>query len=251
MVHSSAVVGCVVSAGLLGCVNFLLLHQVAQQPHAQPQVLPTRSAKASVGIGSRAGDAPAPPNPPPQPPPAATAAAADHGLDLDARYPAAKRFWEKHAAAVSAGGQPALDSAPWLAELRAGFAADGELLPPIPHKLHQTWKTAEPPKAKFSPRWARSLRDHNAGWAYRLWTDADNRALVASEYASLLPVYDGYASPIQRADVARYVIAHARGGVYADLDTECFKPFEPLLRRASLVLSYKVSHPAEHRLSTV
>ena len=54
-------------------------------------------------------------------------------------------------------------------------------------------------------------------------------------------MYDGYASPIQRADVARYAIAHTHGGVYADLDTECFRPFGPLLGpRTALVLSYKL-----------
>ena len=44
----------------------------------------------------------------------------------------------------------------------------------------------------------------------------------------------------QRSDAARYFIAHAYGGVYADLDIECFRPFGPLLRTGtSLLLSYK------------
>ena len=98
---------------------------------------------------------------------------------------------------------------------RMRAAAGGEA-PSIPRRLHQTWKDAEPPRVLFSPRWSRSLREHNAGWEYRLWTDADNRALVAARYPWLLPTYDGYASPIQRADVARYAIAHAREEVAPD-----------------------------------
>lgn len=156
------------------------------------------------------------------------------GLDLDQRYPAEHAFWAK-----ADGGRITGSSAPWMAELRAEMRADGSSLSPIPPQLHQTWKDSAPPRVLFSPRWSRSLREHNPGWSYRLWTDDENRALVASRYAELLGMYDAYESPIQRADVARYLVAHAHGGIYADLDTECFGPFAPLVRGASLLLSYK------------
>ena len=149
--------------------------------------------------------------------------------DLDALYPAEEQFWSK----LDSSGRP-VGRAHWLVELEA------ESRTPIPSQIHQTWKDSQPPRVLFSPRWARSLRDSNPGWSYRLWSDADNHALVASQYPSLLTMYDNYGSPIQRADVARYLIAHSHGGVYADLDTECFKPFAPIVRGASLVLSYKM-----------
>ena len=139
-------------------------------------------------------------------------------------------------------------AAPWLAPLRtlllqaeppANRTALG--LPAVPWRLHQTWKDAWPPRHLFSPRWRHSMQAANPGWAHRLWTDAENRALVAARYPWLLAAYDGYPSDIQRADVARYVVVHAHGGVYADLDIECFRPFAPLLARhdASVLLSYK------------
>ena len=142
-------------------------------------------------------------------------------------------------------------AAPWLAPLRtqllqaeaSGAAANRTALglPAVPWRLHQTWKDAWPPKHLFSPRWRHSMQAANPGWAHRLWTDAENRALVAARYPWLLAAYDGYPSDIQRADVARYVVVHAHGGVYADLDIECFRPFAPLLARhdASVLLSYK------------
>lgn len=153
------------------------------------------------------------------------------GVDLDATYPAEPQFWSQFRTGAN-GGQ---GSANWLAELRKQMPAGVK----VPRSLHQTWKDASPPRKLFSPRWSRSLRAQNADWAYKLWTDADNLALIASRYPELLSMYKAYASPIQRADVARYAIAHAHGGVYADLDTECFKPFGPLLLGASLVLSFK------------
>ena len=166
---------------------------------------------------------------PPPLPPTVLPTAAD-GVALDARYPAEVAY-----------GSARRGPPPWLVALRKQLLSDnGGKLPPIPQRLHQTWKDANPPRVLFSPRWSRSLRAQNTGWEYRLWTDAENRALVASHHPSLLSMYDGYESPIQRADMARYVIAHAHGGVYADLDTECFRPFSPLLRGASLVLSYKL-----------
>ena len=135
------------------------------------------------------------------------------GVDLDARY------------------QPVDDLGSWLNRLRLEMLASSPdpLVGRIPHRLFQSWKDAHPPRKTFSPRWPASIRAQNPGWDYRLWTDADNRALVAERYPWFLAAYDRYPSPIQRADAARYFIAHAHGGVYADLDTECFRPFEPLL----------------------
>ena len=171
----------------------------------------------------------------PSPPPTSSAHALGFGVDLDARYPPEIDFWSSDLRHRS--------ECPWLEPLRAKLLrhrGDGVVrLKTIPEKIHQTWKDAAPPRKLFSPRWAQSLRVHNPGWSYRLWTDAENRKLVSEVYPHLLTIYDGYGSPIQRADVARYVIAHARGGVYADLDTECFGPFSPLTSSASFLLSYK------------
>ena len=54
-----------------------------------------------------------------------------------------------------------------------------------------------------------------------------------------LDAYDAYPSYIQRCDAARYFIMYSHGGVYADLDYECTKPFEPVLRGARAVFSHK------------
>ena len=70
----------------------------------------------------------------------------------------------------------------------------------------------------------------NARWACR-WTDASSRELVAQHYSWFLRAYDAYPSYIQRSDAARYFIIHHYGGVYADLDYECSKPFSDVIGR--------------------
>lgn len=104
----------------------------------------------------------------------------------------------------------------------------------IPHILHQTWKTTELP-----PAWQRNAdtwQQMHPDWEHRLWTDEMNRELVAEHYPELLPAYDGYTYPIERADAARYCMLHRFGGVYADLDIECLRPLDSLLAGEQCVL---------------
>ena len=212
----------------------LQLHAHLHLHSEHPWQLPTSERREAVAV--------------PQPPRADTDDAAP--LPPMAVATAAASDAEVATAAASDAEASSSDdfAAPWLAPLRtqllqaeppANRTALG--LPAVPWRLHQTWKDAWPPRHLFSPRWRHSMQAANPGWAHRLWTDAENRALVAARYPWLLAAYDGYPSDIQRADVARYVVVHAHGGVYADLDIECFRPFAPLLAQhgASVLLSYK------------
>jgi UDP:flavonoid glycosyltransferase YjiC (YdhE family)/glycosyltransferase involved in cell wall biosynthesis len=104
----------------------------------------------------------------------------------------------------------------------------------IPRIIHQTWKTHEVP-AEWQAYQA-SWRQHHPDWEYRFWTDAELRAFIAERYAWFLPIYDGYGEPIMRVDAARYFLLAHFGGIYADLDYECLRPFDPLLAGRDLVL---------------
>ncbi len=170
-----------------------------------------------------------PPSPPAQP----VGALPGGGVDLDVRYAPRQRAGERLQSlrAMLVGADTSARGSSHSARGPAGR---------IPKLIHQTWKDTNPPRKLFSPRWRASLKAQNKGWKYRLWTDSENRELVATRYPWFLKTYDAYPSPIQRADAARYMIAHAHGGLYADLDTECFSPFSPLLTEGtSLLLTYK------------
>jgi hypothetical protein len=111
----------------------------------------------------------------------------------------------------------------------------------IPKIIHQTWKTNNiPEKCK---KWVASWKEKNPDWEYRLWTDEDNRNLIKEYFPKFLKIYDSYSRPIYRADIARYCIVYIHGGVYADLDFECLKPLDKLIKDDSCFFGLE---PKEH-----
>ncbi len=98
-----------------------------------------------------------------------------------------------------------------------------------------------------------------------LWTDEDNRTLIADHYRWFLDTYDSYTHNIERADAARYFILHRHGGLYLDLDIEVLRPLDTLLGEGVTVsleagpligdtvmsnacMAAPVGHPFFHRL---
>ena len=79
--------------------------------------------------------------------------------------------------------------------------------------------------------WAETWRSNNPDYEYVLWDDADNRRFVAEKFSWFLPTYDAYDAEIKRADAIRYMFLYTYGGIYADLDFECLKPFDTLLEK--------------------
>src|SRR5690242_18969278 len=97
----------------------------------------------------------------------------------------------------------------------------------IPRLIHQTWRDEEIPE--YLRRFQASWLKHHPAWQYRLWTDDDNRQLIAAHDPEFLAIYDAYPFPIQRADAARYFILLLLGGLYIDFDFECLTTLEPVL----------------------
>jgi mannosyltransferase OCH1-like enzyme len=97
----------------------------------------------------------------------------------------------------------------------------------FPKRIFQTWKNKSPPKKMAY--WAETWRSNNPDYEYVLWDDADNRRFVAEKFQWFLPTYDSYDKEIKRADAIRYMYLYTYGGIYADLDFECLKPFNALL----------------------
>lgn len=110
----------------------------------------------------------------------------------------------------------------------------------IPKIIHQTWRDHNLPVPKA---WPESWKRHNPDWEYRLWTDDDLLALVQTNYPELESLYLSYPKPVQRADMARYLILHHHGGVYADIDTECMGPLDVIADDTRIILSQE---PVEH-----
>lgn len=102
----------------------------------------------------------------------------------------------------------------------------------VPMVLHQSWPSRPPPPQLLA--WASSWARTQPDWHHVLWSDCDNRALVATHYPDFLDTYDGYPQAIQRADAARYLVLHKYGGLYADLDYESIGDMSAVLGNTSI-----------------
>jgi mannosyltransferase OCH1-like enzyme len=119
----------------------------------------------------------------------------------------------------------------------------------IPRMIHQTWRDAGLP-APFA-RLAETWRRHHPQWQWRLWTDADNRNFVADRFPTMLSLYDSYSHPIQRVDMARYLILHVHGGVFVDLDFEALRPLDPHLSSDCVFGAEPAENCAAHGMAEI
>ncbi len=107
----------------------------------------------------------------------------------------------------------------------------------VPRIVHQVWISPDGngiPDAVYPADWRDSWKQHHPEWEHRLWTDAELEPLV-SQHAEFLPAWKA-AAPVVKADLARLLVLHAHGGVYADLDYIAQKPLDPLLDGVALAV---------------
>jgi mannosyltransferase OCH1-like enzyme len=120
----------------------------------------------------------------------------------------------------------------------------------IPKILHQTWKNEDLPAAFAG--YAASWKEHHPDWQYMFWTDEMNRAFIKQHYGWFLDTYDGYEFNIQRADAIRYFLLTHFGGVYVDLDNECFKSIEGLVRAEECFFALEPdTHARSHQVERI
>lgn len=94
----------------------------------------------------------------------------------------------------------------------------------IPKKIHQIWLGSEfPEKYRF---WADTWKRLNPDYEYKLWTDKD----VPGLHLPNEELYNSISNYGIRSDILRYHILNKFGGIYADTDFECLKPFSDLER---------------------
>ncbi len=139
----------------------------------------------------------------------------------DARRPPSRSSTRNPASTLTSGAGKETDAMASAAASPMGFTK-------IPKIIHQTWKTSA------VPQWAlpttQSWRDLNPGYTYRMWDDASAERLIREQYPELVPAFEEHMAPVQRADVFRYAVVHAYGGVYADIDVRCDVPVDDWLR---------------------
>jgi len=95
----------------------------------------------------------------------------------------------------------------------------------IPQIIHQT---APNDKSKWPELWFKcqaSWKKMYPNYTYKLWSDEDLDDLIKNDFPDFYEIYTNYDMNMKRFDMARYFILYKHGGIYADMDFICLKPF--------------------------
>lgn len=103
----------------------------------------------------------------------------------------------------------------------------------IPKIIHQTYKTDKIPEVWIEGQ--KKCIDLHPDYKYILWTDEMIHEFIAKEYSWFLPIFENYPYPIERADAMRYFVLYHFGGIYIDLDDNCERRLDPLLKFSAVV----------------
>lgn len=76
----------------------------------------------------------------------------------------------------------------------------------------------------------------NMGWEYRFYDDAACQAYVEARFPRHIGAYLAL-MPVERSDFFRYLVILGDGGVYADVDTICLRPFDDLIQPGDRMLA--------------
>ena len=116
----------------------------------------------------------------------------------------------------------------------------------IPKIIHQVWEGKKEPKIPIRLRiLADTWKEKNPSWEYHLWNADEMDELVRTYFPEFLMIYQSFKYDVQRWDAIRYMILYHYGGVYADLDSECFRSIDSIVENYDV---FFVQEPKEHVL---
>lgn len=103
--------------------------------------------------------------------------------------------------------------------------------------IHQVWFDNIIPSKTKTRKTFESLKKYrdswllkNPNWTYICWNKDKCKDLIKYHYPQHKDMYDRYPYPIQRCDAVRYFILHRYGGLYADMDYYCNRPWDEVLK---------------------
>ncbi|PBP17980.1 glycosyltransferase sugar-binding region containing DXD domain-containing protein [Diplocarpon rosae] len=128
----------------------------------------------------------------------------------------------------------------------------------FPRKIWQTWKMDPLDFEERESSRARSWPQLNPGHRYEVLTDSNDMAYVETHFGpggvldrpDILETYRTLNTTIIKADLLRYLIMYAEGGVYADIDVENLRAVEtwipPQFQESDvdLIVSVEIDEPA-------
>ncbi|KAK4450831.1 hypothetical protein QBC34DRAFT_66342 [Podospora aff. communis PSN243] len=101
----------------------------------------------------------------------------------------------------------------------------------FPNKIWQTWKVSPLAFEQRDLDVARSWTRKNPDWRYEVLTDGNDMRYVEWHFGpegfdrpDIVNFYRDVKAAIVKADLLRYLIMYAEGGLYADIDVEALRP---------------------------
>lgn len=80
---------------------------------------------------------------------------------------------------------------------------------------------------------ADTWKQYHPEWEQRFWDRQQMEEFVHTVCPDFEPYYRAFPHDVQRWDAVRYLILYHIGGMYVDLDYECFRSFDPVLNGRS------------------
>lgn len=102
----------------------------------------------------------------------------------------------------------------------------------IPKVFHRVWLGKQPMPGAYERYWA-SWKLHHPGWSFVTWTDAMLPPLRNQA------AFDAAKSVTMRADIVRYELLYAYGGVYVDADFEALRNIDPLIAQVDCFAAWE------------
>jgi mannosyltransferase OCH1-like enzyme len=120
----------------------------------------------------------------------------------------------------------------------------------IPKIIHQTYLN----KKKYI-NLSNTWKNNNSDWKYFFYNDEDMyeylQSCINKKEFSNLEQYLENCSKIEKIDIFRYLLMYYIGGIYADIDTNCFKSFDNLCKNEECIFGIEsyISHEKKKTLN--
>ncbi len=101
----------------------------------------------------------------------------------------------------------------------------------IPKIIHKVWfdfskdSSGKLPKQEYIDC-ENQCQQINKEWTIMRWNEEKALDLITKKYPFFLEHYNNYKYPIQKVDAIRAFILYEYGGVYMDMDINCFREFD-------------------------
>jgi mannosyltransferase OCH1-like enzyme len=101
--------------------------------------------------------------------------------------------------------------------------------------IHQIWIADSEDMMPCNLRiLSNTWKKYNPDWDYHLWCSAEVESLLFSDFSDFYLLYKSVFTQRQRLNLAKYMILYLHGGLYVNLDTECFQSISPLFNDSQL-----------------